>query len=79
MKVSVERGKGQIMLGEELLRMIQADREREIKAARRAREARSTAARPGGVRVWLQRRLATPSEAPPARPQTGRAATDPSA
>lgn len=70
------------MLSEELLRMIQADREREIKAARRVREVRealSAAPGRGGVRMWFDRRLAAPSETPPARSQTGSAATDPSA
>ena len=78
MKAGDEWGKGQTMLTDEWLRMIQADREREIEQARLAREARGAAPGRSGVRAWLVSHLAeTPPE--PVCPQTGRAATDPSA
>ena len=83
-----ERGKGQIMLSEEWLRVIQAEREREIKAAQRAHEARCAAAQPGRIRAWLDGHSGVdrgslevrPGAAPlQPCPQPGRAATDPSA
>jgi hypothetical protein len=83
-----EGGMGQIMLSEEWLQVIQAEREREIEAARRAHEARSVTAQPGRVRAWLNGHLAAdrgsvevlagPAPLQPC-PQPGRAATDPSA
>jgi hypothetical protein len=88
MMAGSERGKGQIMLSEEWLRVLQAEREREIEAAQRAHEARSATSHPGRIRAWLDGHLAadrgssdvraaTP-QLPPC-PQPGRAATDPSA
>ena len=41
------------MLSEEWLRMIQADREREIEAARWAHEALAATPRKGRLRTWL--------------------------
>lgn len=67
------------MHSEEWLRMIQADREREIKAARRAHEARGAATGRSGLRAWLGGRLNEHPAQTPACPQTGRAATDLSA
>jgi hypothetical protein len=67
------------MLSEELLRMLQADREREILAARRAHDARSAARRPGRLQAWLSSRGSVQPAEPPCLAQTGRAATDPSA
>jgi hypothetical protein len=87
MMAGSERGKGQNMLSEEWLRVLQAEREREIEAAQRAHEARSAAAHQGRVRTWLDGHLAAgrgslevraAAELPPC-PQPGRAATDPSA
>ena len=76
----MERGKGQIVLSEDWLRMIMAEREREIEATRVAHAAR--AARPsraGRFRTWLDGRVTTgPAPIATAR-QTGRAATDLSA
>ena len=83
-----ERGKGQIMLSEEWLRVIQDDRRREIESARRVHEAREAHRATGRFRTWLDGRSAGPGgeiqtavSAPclPARSQAGRAATDPSA
>ena len=88
MMAASERGKGQIMLSEEWLRVIQAEREREIEAARRAHEARSVTAHPGRVRTWLTGHLAADrgsvevlAGTAPLQPcaQPGRAVTDPSA
>ena len=88
MMAASERGKGQIMLSEEWLRVIQAEREREIEAAQRAHEARSVTAHPGRVRAWLIGHLAADrgsvevhAGTAPLQPcaQPGRAATDPSA
>jgi hypothetical protein len=79
LKAGDERGKGQIMLSEEWLRMIQAERKREIEAARRAHEAMSAATPRSGVRSWLRSRFARPQAKAPVSPQTGRAATDLSA
>lgn len=78
MKAGGERGKGQIMHSEEWFRVIKADREREIEAARRAHDAMSAAPRRSGVRAWIRSRFSGPAKAP-VRPQTGRAATDLSA
>jgi hypothetical protein len=67
------------MLSEEWLRVIQEERKREIEAARRAHEARSSAPRQRRVRAWLGELFAQRHETPPAPvrtcPQTG-AATD---
>jgi hypothetical protein len=77
-----ERGKGQIMLSEEWLRMLQQERKREIEAARRAHEARDSAPRQGGIRALISGLVAEPpaEKATPIRsgPQTP-AATDLSA
>jgi hypothetical protein len=78
LKAGGERGKGQIMHSEEWFRVIKAEREREIEAARRAHDAMSAAPRTSGVRAWLRSRFAEPGKAP-VGPQTGRAATDLSA
>ena len=67
------------MLSEDWLKVIQADREREIEAARRAHAARAAAPRRGRVRAWFAGRIAAGPAQLPGRPQTGRAATDPSA
>ena len=67
------------MLSEEWFRMLQADREREIEAARRAHEARTSAPRPGRIRTWFDGHFASEEAKLPASPQTGRAVTDPSA
>ena len=82
MMAGSERGKGQIMLSEEWLRVIQADRKREIQAAQRARAASNAAPKPGRLRTWLRDHL-TERPAPlrggaQGGPQTG-AATDLSA
>ena len=74
-----ERGKGQIMLSEDWLKMILADREREIEAAERVHAARTAAPRRGRLRAWFDGRLAAGTAPLPSRRQTGRAATDPSA
>jgi hypothetical protein len=88
MMAGYEPGKGQIMLSEEWLRVLQAEREREIAAAQRVHEARSAAAHPGRLRAWLDGHLGVDREslevragAAPLQPcaQAGRAATDPSA
>ena len=74
-----ERGKGQIMLSEEWLRMILEDREREIQAAKRVHDAQAATSGRSGLRRWVESRLAEPPTPAPVSPQTGRAATDPSA
>jgi hypothetical protein len=79
LKAGGERGKGQIMLSEEWLRMIQAERKREIEAARLAHEAMSAATPRSGVRSWLGSRFAGSRTKRSVSPQTGRAATDLSA
>jgi hypothetical protein len=66
------------MLSEEWLRVIQADRKREIEAAQRARAARSVAPRQGRLRTWLRDHL-TERPGPLRGAQTGPAATDLSA
>jgi hypothetical protein len=67
------------MFSEEWLRVLQADREREIEAARRAHEARTSAPRHGRFRAWFDGHFGEERTPPASRPQTGRAATDPSA
>lgn len=72
------------MLSEEWLRVIKAERQREIEAARWAAMARAAAPRRGRLRSWFRGRfaaeqaLAPGEQAPPAGlPQTGRTAADP--
>jgi hypothetical protein len=67
------------MLSEEWLRVIQEDRQREIQAAERVREAQ--AAQRGENRLWTWLRGAPEAAAAPlaAQAQAGRPATDPSA
>lgn len=77
--VGRERGKGQIMLSEEWLRMILEDREREIAAAKLVHDAQSATSPRSGLRRWVESRLAETPAPAPVCPQTGRAATDPSA
>ena len=69
-------GKGETMLADELLKVIQADREREIRAAQRARSAARPVAPTDGGRTWF-RDAATPTFG--GRPHPGRAATEPTA
>jgi hypothetical protein len=73
-----DTGKGGAMLSEELLKVIQADRRREIAAAERVRWLRpeATAVDAPALRVV---RVASHRPAPVARPHTGTgsAATDP--
>ena len=79
MMAASERGKGQIMLSEEWLRVIQADRNREIEAALRARAARGEVPRQGRFRTWIGARLKERPAALRGGAQTGTAATDLSA
>jgi len=74
MKAVHTAGKGEIMLADELLKVIQADREREIKAAQRARSAARPAASTDGSRTWLRDAI-TPTFG--GRPHPGKAATGP--
>jgi hypothetical protein len=67
------------MLSEEWLRVIQADRKREIEAAQRAHAARAASPRKGRLRTWFDGRLPAGPAPLAGRPQAGRAATDPSA
>lgn len=76
------------MLSEEMLRVIQADRQREIEAAQREHDARAGAPRRGRLRAWLDGShpaeavtLSASACAPllPSGSQAGRAATDPTA
>jgi hypothetical protein len=67
------------MLNEDWLKVIQADREREIEAAGRAHAVRAAAPRTGRVRAWFNGRFAAGPAPSAGRPQAGRAVTDPSA
>ena len=67
------------MLSEEWLRAIQADRQREIEAAQRARAARGEAPRPGRLRTWIGDHLTERPAPLRGGTQTGAAATDLSA
>ncbi len=67
------------MLSEEWLRMILEDREREIEAAQRIHDAQTATSPRSGLRKWVESRLAEQPAPAPVGPQTGRAATDPSA
>ena len=71
--------RGQIMLSEEWLRVIQADRNREIEAALRARAARRQLPRQGRFRTWIRAHLTERPAALRGRAHTGTAATDLSA
>ena len=75
MTVGRNWGKGQIMLSEELLRVILDDRRREIEAAKWAHDARAASRRSDGSRTRFASRLSAP-EAGPRQPQAGRAVTD---
>lgn len=69
-------GKGEIMLADELLKVLQADREREIRAAQRARSAAQPAAAESDARTSF-RDAPTPTFG--GRVHPGRAATGPTA
>ena len=71
-----ERGKGQIMLSEEWLRAINADRKREIEAAGRARAVRGAGHQQGRLRTWLGAHLTDRPGSVRGGAQTGPAATD---
>ena len=79
MKAGWERGKGQIMLSEEWLRMIQEDRQREIDAAERVRAVGTARRADSRLRSWLHGDSESEAPQQPARAQAGRPATDPSA
>lgn len=76
MKAGKERGKGQIMLSEEWLRAMKADREREIEAIGRARAARGTGHQQGRLRSWLGDHLTDRTGSVRGGAQTGPAATE---
>jgi len=67
------------MLSEEWLRVIQADRKREIEAAQRARAARGVAPGQGRIRTWLGDHFTGRPAPLRGGTQTGPAATDLSA
>jgi len=75
MKAGGDTGKGAAMLTDELLKVIQADREREIVAADRVRWLRpdEAAETPGEDRA---NRISVSAPSPGRRSQTGTAATD---
>jgi hypothetical protein len=67
------------MLSEEWLRVIQADRKREIEALQRARAARTGDSRQGRIRTWIGDHLTERPAPLRGGAQTGPAATDLSA
>jgi hypothetical protein len=75
MMARLERGKGQIMLSEEWLRAMKADREREIEAIGRARAVRGAGRQQGRLRSFLDH-LTDRSGSVRGGAQTGPAATD---
>ena len=80
MKEGRDTGKGAAMLADELLKVVTADRDREIQEAERRRSARSgSPPRPGPVRRWLDAHLEPGSPAASGRARQGRAATGGSA
>jgi hypothetical protein len=67
------------MLIDELLKSVQADREREIAKAQRARLAKATEPPEPEPWTWLRSGPAGGGDSRPARRQPGRAAADPTA
>jgi hypothetical protein len=76
MNVSTRAGKGEIMLADELLKVLQADREREIRAAQRARSAARPAPAERDSRATFRE---TPTPTFGGRVHPGKAATGPTA
>ncbi|HEX5014469.1 MAG TPA: hypothetical protein VFV72_09960 [Candidatus Limnocylindrales bacterium] len=71
-----DTGKGAGMLAEELLRVMKADRERQIAEAQRARAAAGYGAHSRRGRTWI-RDLWAPTPTFGGRPHPGGAATEP--